>query len=323
MEAYADKIISGHEAFPEIRRKIIDAIAGGDITFGADIDGTIIHAQPGEHKNVPLELTLTSLFNDLNSAMNGNAFMLTGRPQEFVKNTFGMRRDFLVGTEHGSVISRYAGDTPFFRIGNRDHIINFRKTFEEVRGDDPDYKDLQIEDYKIASATIGFTHMINPNNEPTISSKDMERMRMLTKKIVDLSNRILEAQKIPSMQVVDTVTPSNAVVEIIPVGACKAESLQYLRDEGCLRQTSLTVFAGDSNGDRTVKEKVASEGGICLGVGENAPDCSHVKFSEPEALVFFLRDVLSEAAEMAKTTQKTTQESPSKATQKSPFALKV
>ncbi len=281
----------GSENIQEIEDRMVAAIIRQGIVIGADIDGTLVHAVPGEHKNVPADPVLTQLFNNLNDVTGGNAFMLTGRPAEFVHNVFPNRR-FLTGSEHGAEISPSSDIDFVARVGDPEKMKQFRAAFREAQANDSDLSKVQIEDYKQSTATLGFTGLINPEGTATIPPEMMERMTSLTKRVIDISSQILENIGAVGVNVLDTVTPTNAVVEILPNGACKAESLQYLRDNGDLDSVGLTVFSGDSGGDEAVMTKVFNEGGICLGVGPKAPDCSHIVFDKPENHRAFLSHVL-------------------------------
>lgn len=295
---YQFKLLKGHENFTDIANRIIEAVIQYSLVIGADIDGTLVHAEPGEHKNVKPNKPLTQIFNHLNSLTNGHAFLLTGRPQEFVDNVF-VGRDFLVGTEHGSILSLCEGDVPFARIGNPELMKRFRIEFAQAQKENSFLSEVQIEDYKTSTATLGFTHIINPKGVRDITPEQIGLMNDLTQAVCTLSEKILKSLGATDINVVNTVTPTNAVIEIMPEGACKADSLQYLRDNGFIRTTDLTVFSGDSGGDLNVMEKVSNEGGICLGVGPKAPECSDIVFSSPEEHVKFLSFVIEHACELS------------------------
>ncbi len=285
-------LTSGHENLLDVTTTIYRALERGEVKFGFDLDGTLVHATPGDHVNVPEDAVLEKLLNDLNIITDGNSFILTGRPDEFVKRIFP-RRQFIAGTEHGSVISLSASDRPANRIGSADQIARLHNAFHGAIASNPLLEGLQIEDYKTVTMTLGFTHVINPRGERTISPEMTDKMKRISAEIVTLSNQILS--EFPQalgeeneMIAVDTVTPTNAVVEIMPRGACKSASLSYLRNSGLLKNM-FTVFGGDSGGDKKVMDKVRNEGGICLGVGPKAPDSSHIVFEQPEHLRAFLK----------------------------------
>lgn len=283
-------LIRGEKLLPQVTEQILDAAKEGELTIGADLDGTLVHAEPGVHDNVPHDPALEKLLNRLNFQLNGNVVVITGRPYEFVRNIFPSR-NFLVGTEHGAVISRHHGEAPEARIGNPEHVQSFRSALQSELANDDRLTDVQIEDYKEASASINFTHVFNPEHTRDITAEQVQKMQELTAVLVDLSTSIVNDLDSSSLQVLDTVTPTNAIIEIIPEGACKAESLQYMRDSGLLSNTALTVFKGDSGGDQTVMEKVCDEGGIPLGVGPKAPECSKIVFERPEGLRKYFADI--------------------------------
>jgi len=286
-------VISGVDAIPDITDRIVQAIRDKDITLGADIDGTLVHAVPGEHRNVLPEHDLVGEFNNLYDITGGQAFVLTGRPYEFVKNALPGRK-FLAGTEHGSVISSTPDAEQIVRIGNVQAMTAFREAVKHKIGKDPLLDGVQIEDYKTVTATLGFTPIINKHGKPEIGRKATRLMGFMQKAVVNLAHEGVVEADLTGVDVVDTVTPTNAVVEVMPQGACKAESLQHLRDKGNIRKTGLTVFMGDSGGDATVMRKVFNEGGICLGVGPKAPDTSHVVFDRPEDLRHYLREITAD-----------------------------
>jgi len=291
------EFLGGSDDVLRIEDTIVKAILDGEASIGDDIDGTLAHTPPGEHKNVTPDHNLVRLFNGLYDLTKGQAFMLTGRPFEFGKNFLPGRR-FLLGTEHGTNISKQDGMLPFNRIGNPKTIIAFKAAFECARAIDPLLQGVEIEDYKDVTATLGFTHVINPEGKAEIDRESLDRMTQISLRIVETARKISKDLNAHDMQVVDTVTPTNAVVEYIPQGACKAESLQYLRDVGLVRKARVNVFGGDSSGDRTVMEKVFNEvGGICLGVGPKAPQASHVVFATPEGHVAFLNRIESAVRE--------------------------
>ena len=186
-------------------------------------------------------------------------------------------------------------------FGNPSKINAFKESFDIARLIDPLLRGAEIEDYKTVTASLGFTKVINPNNNPEISKEAMERMKLITLRVVDVAKKISRDLEAFDMQVVDTVTPTNAIVEYIPQGACKAESLQWLREQGHVRRARINVFGGDSSGDRTVMEKIFNEvGGIALGVGPKAPDASHMVFKTPEDHVRFLERIEARVAETKK-----------------------
>lgn len=290
-----DNLLSGHTDYEYVTALISRNLAQGTLAIGMDLDGTLVHATPGDHENVPEDIVLENLLNNLNAATLGNTFVLTGRPTEFERRIFP-RRNFFIGTEHGSVISHYAGDAPKSRIGSADQIETLTSVFSKAIQSNPVLNGVQIEKHKSVTMTLGFTHIINPNNEKTISDEMNDKMDQMRHAIVDLSNQILasfpQAENADSQLIVkDTVTPTNAVVEIMPAGACKAKSLDFLRQSSILK-SHFTVFGGDSGGDREVMEKVRAEQGICLGVGPKAPSCSHLVFKAPEHLRAYLSPFL-------------------------------
>ena len=290
-----DQLLDGHQHYELVTSLIAHNLAQGTLAIGMDLDGTLVHATPGDHENVPEDVVLEHLLNNLNTATFGSTFVLTGRPTEFERRIFP-RRNFFIGTEHGSVISHYAGDVPRSRIGNAGQIQKLTAVFAEAINSSPLLRGVQIENHKTVTMTLGFTHIINPDNEKTISAEMTRKMDRMRHEIVDRSNQILatfpEAENADSRLIVkDTVTPTNAVVEIMPAGACKAKSLDFLRQSSILKN-HFTVFGGDSGGDSEVMEKVRAEGGICLGVGPKAPSCSHIVFQAPEHLRAYLNQFL-------------------------------
>ncbi len=291
MSTKYDFLIRGEEHYESVTTVISNQLKNGALAIGMDLDGTLVHATPGDHVNVPEDVVLENLLNTLNTATDGHTFVLTGRPDEFARRIFP-RRNFFVGTEHGSVVSHHADDAPLNRIGSRLQIIHLTEAFKKAIASNPVLQGVQIEDHKTVTMTLGFTHIINPRNEKTISQEMTDKMNCIAKEIMALSNDILSEFPLeinPHDQMIskDTVTPTNAVVEIMPAGACKSKSLDYLRNSNILRN-QFTVFGGDSGGDREVMEKVRNENGICLGVGPKAPECSHIVFKEPEHLRAYL-----------------------------------
>lgn len=278
--------LKGGDQLPDIFRRIVEATLAEDITDSYDLDGTLLYAKPGEHVNVPHDPNAEYIILQRNRQTNGNSPPITGRPHIFVKNAMPNAR-VLIGTEHGSVWHFPDGQL-INRIGDPQTIKEILACFDETRQASDLLRDVQIEDHKTVSGTIGFTHIINPHNLTEIDTEALQRMKEIRLSVVGQLQSTIDKLGIRDLQVVPTVTPTNAVVELLFEGACKAESIRHAREQGWLKNASTNVFCGDSNGDKSVMEMIASEtGGICLGVGPKAPTCSHVVFAGPEHLRAF------------------------------------
>ncbi|MEM6811831.1 MAG: HAD family hydrolase [Pseudomonadota bacterium] len=289
-------VLRGIEKLPEVEERIVQGLIDRDITIGSDIDGTLAHDTPGEHVHVNEGSRVTRLWNGLNRASNGQAPLMTGRPHTYIEHKF-IGREFLAASEHGLGISFTEGHDAHYWKDTVSDIDRFKAHFQEAELNTPLLQGVQIEDHKKATATLGFTHLINPRLDHQITEEMMERMRALTKQVCRTSEEILSTIGSKGLKVRQTVTPTNAVVEILPKGVCKAKSFKYLRDKNILATTATTVFCGDSKGDKSVMKMVAAEeGGIALGVGPKAPKCSDVVFAQPDDLLKFLEGSLRLAA---------------------------
>lgn len=291
LDRVSESLLNGKDQFLHTTTEIHRALVEGNAAAGFDLDGTLVHATPGDHVNVVHDPVLQNLLNDGSVATGGNCFVLTGRPHEFVRRLFD-NRQFIAGTQHGAVISLSSDDTPKNRIGSVDVIKRLHAAFEQAIKVNPLLEGVQIEDHKTVTMTLGFTHIINPTGASEITREMTDKMKRISAEIIKIAEKILD--EFPSslnddnlMTVVDTVTPTNAVIEIMPKGACKSASLDYLRNNGLLSR-NFTIFAGDSGGDKKVMDKVRKEEGICLGVGPKAPESSHIVFQRPEHLRAYL-----------------------------------
>lgn len=304
-QGHSASLMRGQENLQGVTQTILQELSAGNLAFGFDLDGTLVHATPGDHINVPHDPVVEKLLNDLWAATSENTFVLTGRPSAFTDRLLP-KRQFLVGTEHGAVISRRVGEPHKNRIGNPENIKILRRAFDKAIKEDSDLAGVQIEDHKTVTMTLGFTHIINPNNIHISMDEIDERgemarkMKLLTSKIMSLAETILSEfgdveREQDQIIAVDTVTPTNAVIEIMPRGACKRDSLGYLRETRLITR-QFTVFCGDSGGDAKVMNAVKQEGGVCLGVGSKAPDSSAIVFEKPEHLRAYLGSIIDESA---------------------------
>lgn len=291
--------LKGGEDLHDIFNTIIKATLEAYITEGFDLDGTMVHAKPGEHENVPHDPQLEQIFLRRNRQTGGQSYPLTGRPRIFIDNLMPNTETFRA-TEHGSVLHLPDG-TDVYRIGDPQIVEEVMKCFNDTRKTLELLQGVQIEDHKTVSGTIGFTHLINPHNLREIDVEALQRMEDIKNAVVDTLQSTIDKLGIKELQVVPTVTPTNAVVELLFEGACKAESIRYARQQGWIKRASTNVFCGDSNGDKSVMEMIASEpGGIALGVGQSAPNCSHVVFAKPEHLRAFFGKVITTVDERQK-----------------------
>ena len=262
--------LKGAENLNGIFDRVVQATIDQDITDGYDLDGTVVHAVPGEHVNVPQDPALENMFNTRNIHTDGGTYSKTGRPRIFTTKLMPNAK-ILVGTEHGGIFHLPDG-TDIIRAGDPEAVKEVLRLFSEVKQTSELLKRVQIEDHKQVSGTIGFTHIINPHSLPEINQEAIFQMEELTKEITDKLTNTIERLGFSDLQVVPTVTPTNAVIELLFEGSCKAESVLYARDNGLLKRANTNVFCGDSDGDRSVMEMISKEpGGICIGVGPKAP----------------------------------------------------
>lgn len=249
----------------------------GRIAWFFDLDGTLIHAEPGKNAGVAADIDLQKLLNALNCQAAGSVAVITGRPRIFVEETLPGRR-FGAGVEHGALLQEKLYD-PWINRSPLDaqKITSIRAVLQDrIKG----VAGAQVEDHKHGTLTIEFTRAADPER--------------LGDTLATAINEWIATQPGLALDVIKAVVPGNCVIEVLPQNLGKASAVDHFM---ALRDFSgkLPVFCGDSEGDRKAMEHVKALGGFAIGIGPKAPACADIRFDTVAQMRAFLLHAINPA----------------------------
>jgi trehalose 6-phosphate phosphatase len=250
----------------------------GGVAWFFDLDGTLIHAKPGENANVPADHALQDLLNILTAQSGGALSVITGRPRVFVEALLP-RRDFASGVEHGAILQ----ELPQGEWKRRSKVS--KETLDKIRAVLEDrirhIPGAQVEDHKEGTLTVEFTQAANPDT--------------LADELESAIRAYLVAQGGEPIDVLRATVPGNYVIELLPQGAGKAPAVDHLMAAAPFAG-KIPVFCGDSKGDEGAMQRVKELGGIAIGIGPKAPVCRDIHFADIHAMRAFLTRVTAGTA---------------------------
>ena len=266
--------LSGHEKLAQLYARH----RGGGVAWFFDLDGTLIHAKPGENVNVPADAALQDMLNALTRQSGGALAVITGRPRVFVESLLPAR-DFASGVEHGAILQDVP-QGPWQRRSKvtKETLDNIRAVLEDrIRG----IPGAQVEDHKVGTLTVEFTQAADPDR--------------LADELEAAIKTFLAAQGGEPIDVLKATVPGNYVIELLPQGAGKAQAVDHLMAAAPFAG-KIPVFCGDSKGDEGAMLRVRERGGIAIGIGPKAPACRDVHFPDVRAMRAFLSRVVAPPA---------------------------
>lgn len=273
----------GNDPRPLAGQDIADRLTGlhgtGGVAWFFDLDGTLIHAKPGENANVPADQALQSLLNMLTAQSGGALAVVTGRPRVFVESLLP-RRDFASGVEHGAILQEIP-QGPWHRRSKvtKETLDRIRSVLEARIRNIPG---AQVEDHKEGTLTVEFTAAANPDK--------------LADELEAAIKSYLAAQGGEPIDVLKATVPGNYVIELLPQGAGKAAAVDHLMATARFAG-KIPVFCGDSAGDEGAMQRVRQLGGIAIGIGPKAPACRDIHFADITAMRTYLSLAAARAAE--------------------------
>jgi trehalose 6-phosphate phosphatase len=247
----------------------------GRLAWFFDLDGTLIHADPGSNLGVAADMDLQHMLNTLAARSGGAVAVVTGRPRVFVEALLPQRH-YPAGVEHGAILQ----DVPQGPWQRRSKVA--QETLDQIRAVLADrirgIEGAQIEREKEGSITIEFTRAADPER--------------LADELEAAVKAFLAAQGGVPIDVLKAVVPGNCVIELLPQGAGKAHAVDHLMAAAPFAGR-VPVFCGDSAGDEAAMIRVRQLGGIAIGVGPKAPACRDVHFPDVRSMRAFLAGLLS------------------------------
>lgn len=272
-ERYEHSVIRRRDVYtrqqydPQLR-DLFDRHARGECAFFFDLDGSLVHAQPGLHIGYDADERLQRVLNRLDQQSGNAVAVVTGRPDIFVEQVFP-GGNFFTATEHGVIVRErvggpvlrsFSGDVDIKRLSV---MVKQEMTRAGLRGDE-----CYVEDYKSGSLTAQFTEASDPKYAASV--------------IKDVLNRIVASpenvgSKMP-LKLVDGNVPGNRVMDLVPDTADKGKTLEWFYTQHAnVFAGKIPVVLGDSGGDTTAMQYARSIGGIAIGVGPKAPKESQIR----------------------------------------------
>lgn len=240
-----------------------------------DLDGTLIHAEPGKNAGIPADPVLEDMLNKLSARSGGAVAVVTGRPRIFVESLLP-RRAYASGVEHGAILQDRP-DGPWHRRSqvSKETLDKIRAVLEDrIRG----IAGAQVEDHKEGTLTIEFTRAANPEK--------------LGDELEAAVREYLAAHATAPIDVLKAIVPGNCVIELLPQGAGKAAAVDHLMAAAPFAG-KIPVFCGDSAGDAGAMARVRELGGIAIGIGPKAPACRDIHFADVRAMRAFIAQITS------------------------------
>lgn len=239
-----------------------------------DLDGTLIHAKPGENVNVPPDRTLQAMLNKLADRTGGAVAIITGRPRIFVETLLPLR-NYPTGVEHGAILQ----EKPRGAWTRRSKVE--KEELDEIRAlIEAEIKNIagaQIEDHKQGTLTVEFTQAANPD---ALADRLEAQLRTI------MQARAARGDRAP-IDILRATVPGNYVIELLPQGVGKAQAVDHLMATASFKG-KIPVFCGDSQGDEGAMRRVRELGGIAIGIGPKAPTCRDVHFADVAAMRAFI-----------------------------------
>ena len=254
----------------DVALRLLDAHSRQRVAWFFDLDGTLIHAKPGENAGVPADTALQDMLNRLSAQSGGAVAVVTGRPRVFVESLLP-RRDYASGVEHGAILQEVPqGDWKRRSKVTKETLDRIRAVLEDrIRG----IEGAQVEDHKEGTLTVEFTAAAHPEK--------------LADELEAAIKAYLAAQGGEPIDVLKAVVPGNCVIELLPQGAGKAAAVDHLMASAPFTGR-IPVFCGDSAGDAGAMARVKELGGIAIGIGPKAPSCRDIHFPDVAAMRAFL-----------------------------------
>ena len=254
----------------DIALRLLNAHSQRRVAWFFDLDGTLIHAKPGENAGVPQDADLQDMLNTLSAQARGAVAVITGRPRVFVESLLP-RRNYASGVEHGAILQEIPqGEWKRRSKVTKETLDKIRAVLEDrIRGIDG----AQVEDHKEGTLTLEFTAAANPEK--------------LGDELEAAVKAYLATQDGAPIEVLKAVVPGNCVIELLPQGAGKAAAVDHLMAAAPFAGR-LPVFCGDSAGDAGAMARVKELGGIAIGIGPKAPACRDIHFADVKAMRAFL-----------------------------------
>lgn len=254
----------------DIALRLMNAHVRGRVAWFFDLDGTLIHAKPGENAGIPADTALQDMLNTLSAQARGAVAVVTGRPRVFVESLLPLRQ-YASGVEHGAILQEIPqGEWKRRSKVTKETLDKIRAVLEDrIRGIDG----AQVEDHKEGTLTLEFTAAANPEK--------------LADELEAAVKAYLAAQGGEPIDVLKAVVPGNCVIELLPQGAGKAAAVDHLMASPPFAGR-LPVFCGDSAGDAGAMARVKELGGIAIGIGPKAPACRDIHFPDVKAMRAFL-----------------------------------
>lgn len=241
-----------------------------------DLDGTLIHAEPGRNDGIAADVVLQDMLNTLSTQSRGAVAVVTGRPRVFVEGLLP-RRDYASGVEHGAILQ----EIPQGAWARRSKVT--KETLDKIRAVLEDrirgIAGAQVEDHKEGTLTIEFTRAANPEK--------------LADELEAAVKAYLDAQGGAPIDVLKAVVPGNCVIELLPQGAGKAAAVDHLMASAPFAGR-IPVFCGDSAGDAGAMARVKEIGGIAIGIGPKAPACRDIHFADVRTMRAFIARLSAE-----------------------------
>lgn len=240
-----------------------------------DLDGTLIHAEPGKNAGIPADPALQDMLNKLSARSGGAVAVVTGRPRVFVESLLPQRA-YASGVEHGAILQEKP-DGPWHRRSqvSKESLDKIRAVLEDrIRG----IAGAQVEDHKEGTLTVEFTRAANPEK--------------LGDELESAIREYLSAHATAPIEVLKAITPGNCVIELLPQGAGKAAAVDHLMASAPFAG-KIPVFCGDSAGDAGAMARVRELGGLAIGIGPKAPACRDIHFADVKAMRTFMARITS------------------------------
>ena len=249
------------QANPKLQA-IFDLHAKGDVAFFFDLDGSLIHAEPGRSVGYQADDRLQYVLNRLNVQSNSATAVVTGRPEVFMQQFFPQGA-FFSATEHGVFVrDRVGGSLIRNYEGGQDMHALQASIAKEMAKRGLDASECYVEQEKEGSITVQFTDAADPQNAALHIGEILQQVMFSPR----------NAASTAPLHLVDGNVPGNRVMDLVPDTAEKGQTLEWFVNEyPNIFKGKTPIMVGDSGGDATAMQWVKDNGGFAIGVGPNAP----------------------------------------------------
>lgn len=264
--------------------EIFDLHAKGEAALFFDLDGTLVHAEPGRNTGYHADERMQFVLNRLNVQNESATAVVTGRPELFLQQVFP-NGAFFSATEHGVFVRTKVGGEMRRTYQGGQNIAALKQLIaDEMQARGLDEKECFVEAEKTGSLTVQFTKAADPQKAALIIGELLQQVMFSPR----------NASSTDPLVIVDGNVEGNRVMDLVPQTADKGKTLQWFYE------TYPHIFAGkkpimfgDSGGDLTAMQWAKDNGGYAVGVGAEAPEIADVKLSGVAAA----RDIVTCLAE--------------------------